>query len=102
LIAAAALAIGLVYAGPALTASAAAAQNAGSAFIANNTLMVAGTNGADVVALGADATEVEVAFGNDPADVHRSASPTSPPCRCRWATVTTSSRSSPAYSSTRH
>ena len=71
LIAVAALALGLVSAGPAFIGPAAAAQNAGSAFIANNTLTVTGTNGPDVVALDADATQVQVAFGDDPANVHR-------------------------------
>ena len=60
----------LVSAGPAFVAPAAAAQNAGSAFIANSTLTVTGTNGADVVTLGADATDAQVAFGDDPANVH--------------------------------
>ena len=43
----------------------------GSAFIANNTLIVTGTNGPDVVTLGADATTAQVAFGDDPANVHQ-------------------------------
>jgi Ca2+-binding RTX toxin-like protein len=71
LAAVAALAVGLLSVGPAFTAPAAAAENAGSAFIANNTLTIVGTNGADVVAVNADATEVQVAFGDDPANVHR-------------------------------
>jgi hypothetical protein len=58
-------------AGPGFVAPAAAAENAGSAFIANNTLTITGTNRPDVVALSADATEVRVAFGSDPADVGR-------------------------------
>jgi hypothetical protein len=64
LITVAALAVGLVSAGPALIAPAEAAANAGSAVIANNTLTVTGTNGPDVVNLEADATKVQVAFGD--------------------------------------
>jgi hypothetical protein len=60
----AALAVGLVSAGPALIAPAEAAANAGSALIANNTLTLTGTNGPDVVNLVADATKVQVAFGD--------------------------------------
>ncbi len=71
LAAVAALAVGLVSAGPAFVAPAAAAESAGSAFIANNTLTITGTNGPDIVVLDADATEVQVAFGDDPANVHR-------------------------------
>ena len=37
----------------------------------NNTLIVTGTNGNDIVALGDDATTVQVAFGADPANAHR-------------------------------
>ena len=70
-IAVTALAAGFVSAAPAFTASATAAPSAGSAFIANNTLTITGTNGPDVVALGADATEVQVVFGSDPASVQR-------------------------------
>jgi hypothetical protein len=66
-----ALAAGFVSAGPAFTASAAAAPSVGSAFIASNTLTVTGTNGPDLVALGADATEVQVVFRNDTANVRR-------------------------------
>jgi hypothetical protein len=61
----AALAVGLASAGPPLLASAAAAaQSAGTASIANNTLTVTGTNAPDVVNLQADATTVQVAFGD--------------------------------------
>jgi hypothetical protein len=70
LIPAAAFAVALVSAGPAFVAPAGAAQNGGSASIANGTLTVSGTNGADVVMLGADATEALVTFGDDPANVH--------------------------------
>ncbi len=52
-------------------ASASAGRAAGSAFIANKTLIVIGTNGPDVVPLGADATTAQVDFGDDPANVHR-------------------------------
>jgi hypothetical protein len=65
------LAVGFVAAGPAFMASASAATEAGSASIANNTLIVTGTNGPDVVTLGADATTAQVAFGDDPANVHQ-------------------------------
>jgi Ca2+-binding RTX toxin-like protein len=68
LAAAAALAVGLVSVAPALTSSAAAAPPAASAAIVDRTLVVTGTNGPDVVALGADATTVQVVFGNDVAD----------------------------------
>jgi Ca2+-binding RTX toxin-like protein len=71
LAAVAAAAVGLLSAGPAFGAPASAADNTGSAFIANNTLIVTGTNGDDIVALGADATTVQVAFGADPANAHR-------------------------------
>jgi hypothetical protein len=71
LAAVAALGFGLLSVGPAFTAPAAAAENAGSAFIANNTLTIVGTNGADNVVLDADATQVQVTFGDDPANVHR-------------------------------
>ena len=71
LAAAAAFAVGLTSTGPALVAPAAAAEPVGSAFIANNTLTIVGSNGPDVVALDADATQVQVAFGDDPANVHR-------------------------------
>jgi hypothetical protein len=70
LAAAAAVAVGLTSAGPALISSAAAAESVGSAFIANNTLTIAGTNGPDVVALDGDATEARVTFGADPGNVH--------------------------------
>src|SRR5947209_6100165 len=69
-----ALAVGFVSTGPTLAASAspaAASTEAGSAFVANSTLIVTGTNGPDVITLGADATTAQVAFGNDPADVQR-------------------------------
>jgi len=66
--AAAALAVGLVSTGPALVASAAAVPNAGSATIADNTLVITGSNGPDAVMLSADATQAQVAFGNDPAN----------------------------------
>ena len=69
LAAVASLAAGLVSAGPALTAQASAADNTSSAFIANSTLIVTGTNGPDVVALNADATTVEVVFGDNASDV---------------------------------
>ena len=55
----------------AFSAQAGAAVNAGTASIANNTLTVTGTNGSDVVTLDADATDVQIAFGDDPANVHR-------------------------------
>jgi hemolysin type calcium-binding protein len=71
LAAAAALAVGLTFAGPALVAPAAAAEKAGSASIANDTLTIVGTNGPDVVALNADATQARVTFGDDPANVHQ-------------------------------
>ena len=70
LAAAAALAVGLTSAGPALISPAAAAESVGSAFIANNTLTIVGTNGPDVVALDGDATEARVTFGADPGKVH--------------------------------
>jgi hypothetical protein len=66
LVAAAAFAVGLVPAATAFTASASAAPPAGSASIVNGTLVVTGSNGVDVVSLGADATTAQVAFG-DPA-----------------------------------
>ena len=66
LAAAAALAVGLAAA-PALTTSAAAAEPVGSASIVNGTLVVNGTNSPDIVALGADATSVQVVFDNDDA-----------------------------------
>ena len=71
LISAAALAVGLVAVGPALISPASAAANDGSVVIANNTLTVTGTNGPDVVTLSADATEVQVAFGNDAPNAQR-------------------------------
>ena len=67
----AAVAVGLLSAGPAFGASASAAENTGSAFIANSTLIVIGTNRADKVALNADATTAQIAFGDDPTNVHR-------------------------------
>jgi len=66
-----ALAVGFVAAGPALTTPASAATNKGSAVISGKTLIVTGTNGPDVVALGADATTAQVSFGNDPVDIQR-------------------------------
>jgi Ca2+-binding RTX toxin-like protein len=71
LAAVAALAVGLVSAGPTFTGQAAAEQNTGTASIQNHTLTVTGTNRPDVVALAADATEVQVTFGNDPANQQR-------------------------------
>ena len=68
LVAAAALAVGLTSTGPALVAPAGAAPNAGSATIANNTLVITGSNGPDAVTLSADATQAQVAFANDPAN----------------------------------
>jgi hypothetical protein len=41
--------------------------NAGSATIANKTLVITGSNGPDAVTLSADATQAQVAFGDDPA-----------------------------------
>ena len=70
LAAVASLAAGLVSAGPALTAQASPADNTSSAFIANRTLTVTGTNGPDVVALDADPTTIEVVFGANGSDVH--------------------------------
>ena len=70
LAAAAALALGLTSAGPALIAPAAAAENTGSAFIADNTLTITGTNRADIVTLNADATQARVTFAGDPS-VHQ-------------------------------
>jgi hypothetical protein len=61
--AAAAMAVGLVSFGPAAAMPAGAAQDAGSASIANNTLTVTGTNGADVVSFSADATTIQVTVG---------------------------------------
>ena len=69
LAAVASLATGLVSAGPALTAQASAADNTSSAFIANRTLTVTGTNGPDFVALNADPTTIEVVFGANASDV---------------------------------
>ena len=101
LAAVAALAVGLVSAGPALVAPAAAAENAGSAFIANNTLTITGTNGPDVVTLDADATEVAGHLRQTtPRTCTISISPTSTPSRCPLATATTSSPSSRASSPT--
>jgi len=68
LVAAAALAVGLTTTGAALAAPAGATPNAGSATIANNTLVITGSNGPDAVTLSADATQAQVAFGNDPAN----------------------------------
>jgi Ca2+-binding RTX toxin-like protein len=68
LVALAALAVGLTATGPALVAPAGATPNAGSATIANNTLVITGSNGPDVVMLSADAAQAQVAFGNDPAN----------------------------------
>ena len=68
LAATAALAVGLVSAAPALTASASAAGPVGSASVVNGTLVVTGTNGPDVVALSADATTAQVMFDNDTAN----------------------------------
>jgi hypothetical protein len=68
LVAAAALAVGLTTTGAALAAPAGATPNAGSATIANNTLVITGSNGPDTVTLSADATQAQVAFGNDPAN----------------------------------
>src|SRR5947209_4814792 len=67
------LAVGLVSVGPTFmaTASASASTPASSALIANDTLIVTGTNGSDVVSLRADATTAQVAFGDDPANVYR-------------------------------
>jgi len=70
LAATAAFAIGLTATGPALVGTAHAAPNAGSAFIANNTLTIVGTDAPDVVSLEADATEARVTFAADPANVH--------------------------------
>jgi Ca2+-binding RTX toxin-like protein len=70
LAAAAALAVGLTSVGPALVAPASAAENVGSAFIANNTLTIVGTNAPDVVTLAGDAAEARVTFGADPGNVH--------------------------------
>jgi len=67
---AAALAVGLTSAGHAFVLPAAAAESGGSAFIANNTLTIVGTNGPDVVALEGDATEARVTFGADLGNVH--------------------------------
>jgi Ca2+-binding RTX toxin-like protein len=70
-----ALAVGFISVGPTFmasaSASASASTRAGLAFIANNTLVVTGTNGPDVVSLRADATTAQVAFGEDPANVHQ-------------------------------
>jgi hypothetical protein len=66
--AAAALAVGLVSFAPALTTSAAAVEPVGSASIVNGTLVINGTNGPDVVALGADATTAQVVFDSDTAN----------------------------------
>jgi Ca2+-binding RTX toxin-like protein len=66
--AAAALAVGLFSAAPALTTSASAAEPVGSASIVNGTLVITGTNGPDVVDLGADATAAQVVFDNDVAN----------------------------------
>jgi hypothetical protein len=68
--AAAAFAVGLAFAGPALVTPAAAAEHVGSAFIANGTLTIVGTNAPDVVALDGDTTEARVTFGADPENVH--------------------------------
>ena len=57
------VAVGLLSAGPALTAQAFAADSQASAFIANRTLNIIGTNGPDDVFLFPEATTVEVAFG---------------------------------------
>ncbi len=67
------MAVGFVSAGPTFmaTASASGPADDGSAFIANNTLIINGTNGPDLVTLGADATTAQVAFGDDPARLHQ-------------------------------
>jgi hypothetical protein len=65
----AALAIGFTSVGPAFTSPAAAAENTGSAFITGTTLTIVGSNGPDVVTLGADAAGASVTFGADPANV---------------------------------
>ena len=65
---AAALAVGLVSAAPAFTASAAAAEPIASVSVVNGTLVVTGTNGPDVITLGADATTAEIVFDNDVAN----------------------------------
>jgi RTX calcium-binding nonapeptide repeat (4 copies) len=67
LVAAAALAVGLTSTAT-LVAPAGAAPNAGSATIANHTLVITGSNGPDAVTLSADATQAQVAFANDPAN----------------------------------
>jgi hypothetical protein len=66
-----ALAVGFVAAGPALTTPASAATNKGSAVISGRTLVVTGTNGPDSITLDADATTVQVSFGDDPVDTYR-------------------------------
>ena len=52
--AAAALTVGMGTVAPAAVSPAAALQNAGSAFVANNTLTITGTNAADDIEIGAD------------------------------------------------
>jgi Ca2+-binding RTX toxin-like protein len=47
-----------------------AAENAGTASLANRTLTITGTNGPDAVTLDADATTAQVGFGDNAADVH--------------------------------
>jgi hypothetical protein len=71
LVAAAALAVGFMSTAPALVAPAGAAPHVGSATIADNTLVITGSNGPDAVTLSADATQAEVAFGTDPANTFR-------------------------------
>jgi hypothetical protein len=63
-----ALAVGLVSAAPALTASASALRPGDTASIVNGTLVVGGTNGPDSIALSADATTAQVVFDNDVAN----------------------------------
>ena len=67
----AALAVSLGSVGPAFAESASAAPKAGSAFVANSTLIISGTNGPDSVALRADPTTAQVIFADDPANVHQ-------------------------------
>jgi Ca2+-binding RTX toxin-like protein len=62
-------AVGLLSAATVVTAQAAAADSAPSAFIANRILNVIGTNGPDDVFLLPEATTVEVAFGANATNV---------------------------------
>jgi Ca2+-binding RTX toxin-like protein len=70
-LAAAALTVGMGTVAPSATSPAAALQNAGSAFVAANTLTITGTNAADRVDISADPTSAIVEFNTDPSTIRR-------------------------------